>query len=361
MGGVAVIGGGIFGACAAQELARSFEVTLFERGGELLKGATYANHNRHHYGFHYPRSPETLRQCLDSRADFERRYGDCLDWDFDNYYCVARTRSKTTPAEYLGFCRDHGLRFKEAYPAPGVVDRAKIGLCLKVKEAVYDIAKLRALVQRELGRCKALSLRLGHEVVGGRKEGGKKILSVLSDGQTRERTFDFVVNATYANTNQFCGWFGFPKRRCQFNLQELDVVELPLTERVGVTVQDGPYPSIIPLANTRRYLLAHVLESQLVREISAGETPLLNRAAYVESNWTNVLKACAEYLPILNKAAYIKSIFVDRVVDSTRLADDSRVTEITAHGRGCWSVFSAKVITCVTAAATLRRLVEEAA
>ena len=33
---VAIIGGGIFGACAALELSRSFDVTLFERRPELL-------------------------------------------------------------------------------------------------------------------------------------------------------------------------------------------------------------------------------------------------------------------------------------------------------------------------------------
>ena len=360
-GRVAVIGGGIFGVRAAFELSRCFDVTVIERGTELLTGATYANHNRHHYGFHYPRSPETALQCLASRGSFEREFGECLDWDFDNYYCVAKTDTKTSPEEYLAFCRAQGLPYEESFPAAGVIDRKKVALCLKVKEGVYDIAKLRASVKRKLSRSKSIRLLLGREVTGGSFSGDKKILQVASEGRTEALEFDFVVNVTYGSVNRFCGWFGFPKRDCQFNLQELDVVELPIRGRIGVTVQDGPFPSIIPVANSRRYLMAHVNESMLKREVSKGDVPLLRRAAYIESNWSNVLKVCAEYIPILRRATYIKSIFVDRVVDSSRSHDDARLSEITSHGRGCWSIFSAKVITCVTTAEKLGRLVAEEA
>lgn len=354
---VAIIGGGIFGTCAAVELARSFDVVLYERRPGLFQAATFANHNRHHYGYHYPRSPETALQCLKSRDSFEELFGDCLDYDFDNYYCVSATDSKTTPAAYLDFCRGVGLPFEEVAPPKGLLDPKKIALCLKVREGVYDVARLRRMVEERL-KAAGPSLRVltGREIVSGaRGEGGKKVLTVSDGRSVTEESFDFVINATYGNINRFCGWFGFAERECQFNLQELDVVELPLERRVGVTVQDGPFPSIIPMAHTNRYLMAHVIESQLIREISSERAPLLGRVGYIESNWDGVLKACAEYIPLLRKAVYVKSIFVDRVVDSARLGDDSRVTEVVEHGSGCWSVFSAKVITCVT---TARRLHE---
>ena len=67
---------------------------------------------------------------------------------------------------------------------------------------------------------------------------------------------------------------------------------------------------------------------------------------YVESNWQQVREDCSEYISLLQKATYIRSLFVDRVVDATRLDDDARLTEISDHGSGCWSVFAAKIITC---------------
>jgi len=360
---VGIIGGGIFGTSAAIELAKNFKVTLFERGPELLRGATYANHNRHHYGFHYPRSRETARQCLSSRKEFESIYGGCLDFDFDHYYCVSKENTKTSPSDYLKFCRDMGLEFEEVDPDPKILDPSKIALCLKGREGVYDISRLRALVLKRMKEAGGIEVKLNAPIVGGHfKSGGKKVLTALADGRKpQEFEFDFVVSAIYGHTNQFCRWFGFRRQKFQFNLQELDVVELPLQRRIGVTVQDGPFPSIIPIANSYQYLMAHVIESQLVREISEADIPLLYRTSYVESNWERVLAVCREYIPILKDVKYVKSIFVDRVVDSKRLKDDARLTELTDHGKGCYSIFAAKVITCVTTAKKLAGLIRKSA
>ena len=89
---VGIIGGGIFGLSTAIQLDSRYDVTIFEQCDDILCGATYANHNRHHHGFHYPRSPETALQCLNSAKEFEQIYTESLMWDFDNYYCVSKKR-----------------------------------------------------------------------------------------------------------------------------------------------------------------------------------------------------------------------------------------------------------------------------
>ena len=66
----------------------------------------------------------------------------------------------------------------------------------------------------------------------------------------------------------------------------------------------------------------------------------------MESNWNNIREVSAKYVPLLNKAEYVKSIFVDRIVDANRMDTDARLTELTSHGNGCWSMFAAKIITC---------------
>lgn len=356
---VAVIGGGIFGVSCALEMASRYEVTLFEQQDHLLGGATYANHNRHHYGFHYPRSPETVRQCLAGSVDFEAVYGGCLDWDFDNYYAVSKNDTKTTGSRYIEFCRKMGLSFSEQLPAGGVINESRIAVCLKVREGVYNIGILRELVLKRLATV-PVDVRLGHRVVsGGIEKDGRKRLEVVCGSEKVSTIYDGVVWATYGRSNEISALFGFKPRLMQFNLQELDVIELPVERRIGLTVQDGPFPSVLPIAHTNQYLLAHVIESQLVREISSGEIPLLHRVPYVESNWERVQAVCSEYLPILKRAKYVRSIFVDRVVDGGRLQNDDRLTDIVAHGQGCWSIFGAKVLTCVTTAAKLRALVEQ--
>lgn len=346
---VGIIGGGIFGLSCALSLDKTHDVTVFEQGTDILGGATYANHNRHHYGFHYPRSDATARQCLESRAEFEAIYGECCDWNFANYYCVARKDSKTTPEDYLRFCRRMGLEFREEWPEDGVLEKSKIALCLRVNEGIYDFYILKKLVEQRIAAASSLTIKLRHKVLNGRLEStGEKTLVIESERGTSESRFDFVINAMYANYNRFCDWFNFEKKLFQFNLQELDIIELPVEQRLGITIQDGPFSSFLPMGNTSQYLLAHVEASQLVRDIQPAITPLLHRVNYVESNWQQIQEACSEHIPILKQAKYIRSIFVDRVVDGTRLDEDARLTEITDHGSGCWSVFAAKIITCET-------------
>jgi hypothetical protein len=344
---VGIVGAGIFGLSCAFELDRDFDVVVFEQQDGVLRGATYANHNRHHYGFHYPRSAETALQCLASRESFEGTYGDCLAMDFPNYYCVAAANSRTSPEQYLAFCDRVGIQYREEWPAGEVLNRERIALCLRVREGIYDYEDLRRMVLARLAHCAHVRVECGHKVVGGRlTPGGEKVLTIENAQGRQERTFDCVINAMYADHNRFCEWFGFERKLFQFNLQELDVIELPGVGPLGVTVQDGPFPSFLPLGRTRQCLLAHVIASQLKREISKDSVPLLHRVMHIESNWENVQRVCAEYVPILNECRYVKSLFVDRVVDATRLDDDARLTDIVSHGQGCWSVFAAKIITC---------------
>ena len=346
---VGIIGGGVFGLGCAIDLGRDHDVTVFEQASDILTGATYANHNRHHFGYHYPRSPETARQCLDSRESFESTYGECVNRAFANYYCVSREETKTTPEAYMAFCDEVGLGYREEWPEDGVLDRSRIALCLRTEEGVYDYHILSRLVRERLARASGAKVLLRHKVIGARIEAnGDKVLDVETpDGESREHRFDFVINAMYANYNRFCSWMGFEKRLFQFNLQELCVIDLPVAQPLGITIQDGPFASFLPLGfSPNRCLFAHVEASQLVRDVSAGRTPLLGRVLNVESNWQGIRDVSSPFVPLLKKAEYVRSIFVDRGVDATAASTDARLTDVTDHGQGCWSIFAAKIITC---------------
>lgn len=344
---VGIIGGGIFGLSTAIHLDGRYDVTLFEQYSDILCGATYANHNRHHYGFHYPRSPETALQCLNSAKEFEEIYSDCIVWNFDNYYCVSKENSKTTPEDYLLFCDNLGLEYIEQWPTKGVLESSKIALCLKVKEAVYSFQVLKSIMNEKIQNTSTIEIKLNSMVLSGLiRNNGNKVIKVNENGINSEYEFDFIINAMYANYNKFCNWFKLKHKQFQFNLQELDIIELPATKKLGITIQDGPFPSFLPIGNTDQYFLAHVETSQLIREISTASIPLTQRLNYLESNWQEIKQSCEEYIPLLKNAKYIKSIFVDRVVDATRLNDDARLTDIIDYKNGCWGIFAAKIITC---------------
>ena len=333
------------------------KVIVIEKNSELLRGATFANHNRHHYGYHYPRSKETALQCLESRNEFEAVYGKACFRDFVNYYCIGRENTKTSPEEYISFCKSINLEYEIVDPPTNLINKNKIDLCIKAFEPVYSFSTLQDIVLDKLKMKKNIDVRLNQEVIGGKiLENGKKRVLVSDEfGKDYEIEVDVIINATYSFYNNFCSMFNFKRQNFQYNIQELNVIKLPIKKPVGITIQDGPYPSFLPFGDTGLYLLAHVETSQLKREVSTNKTPLSSRTNILESNWENTLKECSKYLPILDKCTYKYSIFVDRVVDACRLKDDSRLTEIRSHGNNIWSIFSAKVITCVSTARTLAK------
>ena len=71
--GVAILGGGFQGCCAAIELAmRGYRVTLYERNSTLLAGAATANEGKIHLGYTYAsdRSLNTARTLLSGALSF---------------------------------------------------------------------------------------------------------------------------------------------------------------------------------------------------------------------------------------------------------------------------------------------------
>lgn len=354
---LAVIGGGIFGIRAAIELSQSFDVDLFEGADDLMMGATYANHNRHHYGFHYPRSPETALQCIEGSKVFESVYRPALFWDFDNYYAIAKEDTQTNFEAYIEFALQMGLSFKEVTPPKKLFNQDKISGCLRVKEAVYDYKLLKKITLENIKSNqfeKHLNIHLKSRITKVKSVGPYQNYLYLNYAKVPLK-YDFIVNATYSRYNKFCEWIEKPAREFQFNLQELVVIKIPGIEMIGLTVMDGLFPSLLPFGRSDEYLFAHAEESQLKRVIGFNNCGILSRANFVESNWEKIKYKSIEYLPILKSAEYVRSLFVDRVVDSKKSTTDERVSENTNHGDGCWSIFSAKVLTSVSNAQSLHR------
>jgi glycine/D-amino acid oxidase-like deaminating enzyme len=352
---VGVIGAGIFGTTCALRLASQYRVTIFESHDDIMGGASWGNHSRHHYGYHYSRSPETVVQCLESQQSFRALYADAIVDDVVAYYGVAREGSRTSPAEYLAFCDRHGLPYRHEYPAEEYLCRDKIALSLRVPEPALDYWDLKRIARGRLAAEPTVDLKLGHEVVGGHLTGsGKKRLEVRHGAGTSTADVDVLINASFYDINTVLAWFGFDRRRFQYDVKELAVIRLPTDLRLALTVMDGPFCTMVPMGRSGTFLLGHVVESVLARNVSAS-TPDRERPS---SRWAAIRDASAEYFPFVRRAEFIDSMFTRIVVDPDSADDDARVSEITPHGSGCWTVFSAKIVSCVSAADELARQVD---
>ncbi|MBL8469399.1 FAD-dependent oxidoreductase [Methyloversatilis discipulorum] len=344
---VAVIGGGVFGATCAVELAADCDVTLFERHPGLLTEASYLNQWRHHSGFHYPRSIETMLEVQDAKGDFESVYEDVVLRDIDAYYAVSALGREISARRYLATCRACGLEFREV-PAPtDIVDPSRISVCLHTDEAVVDIGRLSARLLDTLRASPHIDLRLGSEIVAGRLlADGRKAFDFRQGTQTGTAEFDFVVNATYANTNRIAQWFGFPVRPMRFDLLEMAVYEIPDARRFMMTILDAPFTSLTSIGRDGYFMLSHIHQSILASAVTHDGLPPTWEA--YPSNRDNLLRHGLRYMPLLANARYVESRVGVRTVEAYSEDFDGRPTVVTPHGFGCWSVLGGKIITAVS-------------
>lgn len=350
---VAIIGGGIFGVSSALELAGDFEVVIFEQESDVMSKGTYANQYRHHYGFHYPRSRETVRQCLDAQDSFRSRWQGAIIDDIASYYAVAKVGSRVTADEFIKFCDEMGLKYKLGYPDTDWLNRDAVDVCVFTREPIYDIYKLKSLAKEMLAKSDSTKLRLSSKVIGAKFDDmtGQKILTILHNGRQIDEVFDYVINATYANQNLLKNWLGFPSLEIEFRLKEVPIVKLPTNRRQAITIMDGPFVTIVPIGNTGLYTFGDVARS--VREIKFSTDGVPWTEAYIKSlpsRFLEMKEANPYYIPIIAKAQYLSSMFAVLPILPDSNETDARLTAVTEHGRGCWSVFEGKIVTAVGAA-----------
>lgn len=343
---VAIIGGGIFGATVALELGSFCDVTLFERRNEMLAEASYVNQWRHHSGFHYPRSYDTIQEIKASRETFEAEYGEAIMRDIPAYFAVAAKAVEIPRERYLAACSGNNLNFSIESPPLHILDPMKVSVCILTDEGVYNYEKLKSLVLRRLGQCSGVRICLGTEVTYGAIDAdGHKRMTIKGDNGTRQESFDYLINATYQNRNLVGKWFRFPVEPLRFDQIELLLIEAD-GPQVCATVIDAPFVSVIGTGTPNQYLLSHRFDMILRSVITADGMP--PRWPDWPTNRESILRHAVGYFPFLRNAKVLESRYGVRAVNAYAADVDARPTVVTEHGFGCWSILGGKIITCVS-------------
>lgn len=346
---IAVIGGGIFGINCAIEISKFADVTLFEKNDDIMLEASFVNQYRHHWGYHYPRSEKTVGDIRRVMDDFEKIYDKAILREFPTYYSIAKTGSKTTPEEYVGFCNKHKLPFTIEYPDEKFLNRDKVSMSLKTFEPIYNYDLLKQITNSLINKSINLKIKLKTEVVDGKINNiGEKVLTIIDSLNNRtEEKFDYVINATYAKYNNFCHWFNFPIKPVRIDLVEALIVKLPLP-RISIAVMDGPFTNLVPTSKDGVFTLVHIKESMLERYVPENGLPHTEERKKTMIKET--LEKSKEWIPILDKAEVLDVRYVHRAVNAYREHDDARPSDTTYHGFGCWSILGGKIVNSVSTA-----------
>ena len=336
---IAIVGGGFFGTASAIKVKEKFkkaEIHLYEQLNDILLGASGKNQFRWHRGYHYPRSQETINECLKSYSSFKKYLGGCI-LKSDNYYAISKDNSLTDEEKFRNICSENNLSIKEANLK--IFKEKKISNIFKVKEEIINISYARKILKSYLIK---LNIKTFLK---------KKI--VLND--EFKKKYDFVILSAYSENEKILGKSIDKKNK--FQLVEKVIVKLPnIYNRLSIVVLDGNFMCLDPYMNTGQTILGSVkhsihkesvgkLLSLTKQEINYLKLNEVNKPTF--SNYDKIKKNFSEYFHYFDKAKYIKSFFVIRSTKFTK--SDSRISEITKKGK-IIKIFSGKWVSCFNVA-----------
>ena len=331
---IAIIGAGIFGCSIALELDKEgFEVVLFEKEDDIMLKATKNNHNRIHYGYHYPRSIETTKQSLDGMISFLSNYSEAILFGFKNYYSIAKQNSLVSASQFMEFCKEAGIGYKIEFPDQETMNASLIAESFLVEEPIYDWTKLQTIVKSKIAKSN-IKLKLN------------------SDFLQSKESYDFLINCTYSNINEICKHMNV--REFNFNLQD---VIIPIFKsnrnKIGLTVMDGPFCSVMPKGfEDNKFLLYHakysIIESKILH------MPKLKKNADINAHVKVIMDDAMRYFPFLKDAEVIDCWRSQRAIPVTN--NDQRLSEIMTYSENSnfITVFSGKVTTAVKIAKQIK-------
>lgn len=251
-----IIGAGLYGLYAALFCGNKGEnVLVLECDSECFSRATYINQARVHQGYHYPRSLTTAMKSAGYFDRFNRDYGFCINKEFHKVYATSAEYSWSNGEQFKKFCMAAGIPCEELCPERFFKENMCDGAFLTT-EYTYDAMLLRDFFLERLAVLKNVKIRYRTRIRHIERQADTYELE-LADGE-KYRT-SFLLNATYASTNQILDMLGFEKFKIKYELCEIILCEVnDKLREYGFTVMDGPFFSIMPFGKTGLYSLTSV-------------------------------------------------------------------------------------------------------
>ncbi|HDL01183.1 MAG TPA: FAD-binding oxidoreductase [candidate division Zixibacteria bacterium] len=347
---VAVIGGGIFGSeIAIEAKACGLTVGIFEAKDNILLGASGNNLNRLHLGFHYPRDIETGKQSIRGFEAFKHKYPECIQGEFQNAYFVANNNSLTPAPEFFEFCELLGVNYEKisASEFPVKVQNADKGILCD--EVVYDFNILRDLLWNSL-RHSNVEISLGDRVEKVSRAGEK--YKIETENQNLVYA-DVVVNASYADINRISSQLGHEVAERQYEYTAVPIISIDIP-RVGITVLDGPFMTLLPYGKSDEFLLYHVEHTRVAKKTSSQMDPnwlVPDTAPFSKVDkqqyFKKMIELCSEYVPDLARAKLVGYLEGPRMILAHKEGTDARPSIVSNYEDSYFTVFAGKVDHCV--------------
>ena len=254
---IIIIGAGLYGLYSAlYSCKKGKNVIVLECDDAPFKRATYINQARVHQGYHYPRSISTALKSAGYFERFNKDYAFCVNKEFEQIYATSSQYSWSDGKQFKDFCRAANIPCEELYAG----NYFKPGMCdgvFRTREYTYDAMILKKYFLDELEKYAVrVVIKYGEKICSIEKENEIYVIRT-EDGESYKSSF--VLNSTYAGTNQILEMAGFEKFRIKYELCEIILCDVnEKLKGVGFTVMDGPFFSIMPFGKTGYHSLTSV-------------------------------------------------------------------------------------------------------
>ncbi len=350
-----VVGGGFYGAyiaCYLSRRRRLRRVRLVEREPELLSRASFNNQARIHNGYHYPRSLVTAYRSRANLPRFSADFPSAVYSDFIKIYAIARRNSKVSARQFVKVCKQIGARLE---PAPAdyaqLFNPRLVEAVFLAEEYAFNAVELAQWAKEALASCD-VEITLGRRVASFRQIAGGIVAEIApADGRgggLETVTARNVFNCTYSGLNQFEGAFKPLATGLKHEITEMGLLEMPpALRRLGITVMDGPFFSVMPFPANGLHSLSHVRYTPHLHWYDeAGMDPYTRLDRYDRASRVDrMIRDAKRYLPALADAVRRGSLFEVKTVLARNETDDGRpiLLEKSASVRGLYSILGGKI------------------
>ncbi len=253
-----IVGAGLYGLYAARYLGsknKNEKVVVLEYESGPFSRATYVNQARVHMGYHYPRSFSTAIKSSHYFERFVEDFSFCILTKFDQVYATSANFSWTNASQFRKFCQAANVRCDDINPDKffnnGMCDGAFL-----TEEYTYDALLLRDFFIEEISKLSNVEIKYEAKIKEIKKT-ETDFHIVMENGNIYET--DFLLNATYASTNQITKMLGYDTFKIKYELCEIILCNVnDKLKNIGITVMDGPFFSIMPFGKTEYHSLTSV-------------------------------------------------------------------------------------------------------
>lgn len=251
-----IIGAGIYGLYSALVTGRKNEkILVLEKDKEAFKRATYINQARVHMGYHYPRSYSTAIKSKKYFDRFNKDFSFAIVSKFEQIYAISNDFSWTNAKQFEKFCKDVNIPCEKISTEKFFKDKICEGAFI-THEYAYDAQILKKYFLQELGKLPNVHIKYNAQI---------RNINLINDyyeiklNTEEEFIAPFVLNCTYSGVNEILQKLDYEKFKLKYELCEIILCDVDEKfKKIGITVMDGPFFSIMPFGKSEFHSLTSV-------------------------------------------------------------------------------------------------------